>query len=258
MLKNSAAPASSAALRMSESAYCVSTMMLAAGSAGVAALSGDPVLGPLVTKRPGLAVPGAWNPFEVGVSAVLSGRPDRDSLLGTFVARLGTPVPGLQEGLAYTFPDPARVTSASLAPIGLGQAEASAIAALAAGREIPEVSDFVAFRLGQRDAFPLADPSLQAALAHLGLTFMSADKWYERHKVTDPGVCTVDVSYSALDCGDLAAGASATFSITGTAIEAGTFHYQLALRELVRPFRFVNDHVDGADLQTWNETVALK
>ncbi len=65
-------------------------------------------------------------------------------------------MPGLQEGLAYTFPDPARVTPASLAPIGLGQAEASAIAALAAGREIPGVSDSVAFRLGQRDAFPVA------------------------------------------------------------------------------------------------------
>jgi len=84
-------------------------------------------------------------------------------------------VPGLQEGLAYTFPDPARVTSASLAPIGLSQAEASAIAALAAGREIPEVSDFVAFRLGQRDAFPSADPSLQAALAYLGLRAPAAN-----------------------------------------------------------------------------------
>jgi hypothetical protein len=61
------------------------------------------------------------------------------------------------------------VTPASLAPIGLGQAEASAIAALASGRELPEVSDVVAFRLGQRDAFPSADPSLQAALADLGL-----------------------------------------------------------------------------------------
>ena len=115
-------------------------------SAGVAALSGDPVLGPLVTKRPGLAVPGAWSPFEAGVSAILSGQPGRDRLLGTFVARLGTPVPGLPEGLAYTFPDPARVTPASLAPIGLGPAEASAIAALASGRELPEVSDFVTFR----------------------------------------------------------------------------------------------------------------
>lgn len=96
------------------------------------------------------------------------------------------------------------------------------------------------------------------ALSHLGLTFMSADKWYERHTVTDPGGCNVDADHSALDCGDLAAGASATFSITGTALAAGTFHYQLALRELVRPFRFVNDHPDGADLQTWNEIVATK
>ena len=144
-------------------------------SAGVAALSGGPVLGPLVAKHPGLAVPGAWNPFEAGVSAILSGQPDRDSLLEAFVARLGTPVPGLQEGLTYTFPDPARVTSASLAPIGLGQAEASAIAVLTAGREIPEVSDHIAFRLGQRDAFPSGDPSLQAALAHLGLRAPAAN-----------------------------------------------------------------------------------
>ena len=144
-------------------------------SAGVAALSGDPVLGPLVAKHPGLAVPGAWNPFEAGVSAILSGQPDRDRLLEAFVARLGTPVPGLQEGLTHTFPDPARVTAASLAPIGLGQADASAIAALAAGRKIPEVSDYVAFRLGQRDAFPSGDPSLHAALAHLGLRAPAAN-----------------------------------------------------------------------------------
>jgi len=80
----------------------------------------------------GLAVPGAWNRFEAGVSAILSGHPDRDRLLEAFVARLGTPVPGLPEGLTRTFPDPARVTAASLAPIGLGPAEASAMALLAA------------------------------------------------------------------------------------------------------------------------------
>jgi AraC family transcriptional regulator, regulatory protein of adaptative response / DNA-3-methyladenine glycosylase II len=143
--------------------------------AGVAVLRGDPVLGPLVAKHPGLAVPGAWNLFEAGVSAILSGQPDRDRLLGAFVARLGTPVPGLPEGLTHTFPDPATVTAASLAPIGLGPAEASAIAVLAAGREIPEVSDDIAFRLGQRDAFPSGDPSLQAALAHLGLRAPAAN-----------------------------------------------------------------------------------
>jgi DNA-3-methyladenine glycosylase II/AraC family transcriptional regulator of adaptative response / DNA-3-methyladenine glycosylase II len=67
------------------------------------------------------------------------------------------------------------VTSASLAPIGLDQAETNAIAALATGRELPEVSDYIAFRLGHRDAFPSGDPSLQAALAHLGLRAPAAN-----------------------------------------------------------------------------------
>src|SRR5579862_5751290 len=144
-------------------------------SAGGAALGGDPVLGPLVAEHPGLAVPGTWNPFEAGVSAILSGQPDRDRLLEAFTARLGTPVPGLPDGLTCTFPDQATVTPASLAPIGLGSAEATAIAELAAGREPPEVSDHIAFRLGQRDAFPSGDPSLQAALAHLGLRAPAAN-----------------------------------------------------------------------------------
>ncbi len=94
------------------------------------------------------------------------------------------------------------------------------------------------------------------AIAHIGLTFMSADRWYERHTVTDPGTCTVDVDHTAFDCGDLAAGATATYSISGTATQAGSFHYQLALRELVRPFKYVNDHSDGADVQTWDEVVS--
>ena len=92
-------------------------------------------------------------------------------------------------------------------------------------------------------------------IPHIGLTFVTADKWYEHHTVTDPGGCTVAPDYSALDCGDLAAGASATFSITGTAGQAGTFHYELALRELVQPFHYVNDHANGADVQTWDETI---
>src|SRR5215813_11552155 len=40
--------------------------------AGVAGLRTDPVLGPLVGDRPGLVVPGAWDPFEIGVWAILS------------------------------------------------------------------------------------------------------------------------------------------------------------------------------------------
>ena len=37
------------------------------------------------------------------------------------------------------------------------------------------MSDDIAFRLGQRDAFPSGDPSLQAALAYLGLRAPAAN-----------------------------------------------------------------------------------
>jgi AraC family transcriptional regulator of adaptative response / DNA-3-methyladenine glycosylase II len=73
-------------------------------------------------------LPGAWNSFEADVRAILRGR---DDLLTMFVAWLGTPVPGLPDGLTHTFPDPAEVTLDSLAPIGLPAADAAAIAALA-------------------------------------------------------------------------------------------------------------------------------
>lgn len=93
-------------------------------------------------------------------------------------------------------------------------------------------------------------------IPHLGLVFRTPDHWYERHQVTDFGGCDVAKDESAFDCGDLANGASKTYSIHGVANTAGTFHYELALRELVQPFDYVNDHSDGADVQTWDETVS--
>jgi AraC family transcriptional regulator, regulatory protein of adaptative response / DNA-3-methyladenine glycosylase II len=144
-------------------------------SAGVAALSGDPVLGPLVTARPGLAVPGAWNPVEAGVWEILSGHPDRDRLLGALVAELGTPVPGLPDGLTHTFPGAPTVTYDGLAAIGFPAAEARAIVQLATaladrnGDSRTAGGSYLAFRMGRRDAFPLEEPSVRAALADLGL-----------------------------------------------------------------------------------------
>ena len=96
------------------------------------------------------------------------------------------------------------------------------------------------------------------AIAHLGLVFRTADKWYEHHTVSDLGGCTVAADASAFDCGDLGAGESASFSIIGTAKDAGTFHYELALRSLVRPFDYVNYRSDGAEVQVWDETVRPK
>lgn len=96
------------------------------------------------------------------------------------------------------------------------------------------------------------------AISHLGLVFMTPDAWYDHHRITDAGVCTVDRDHSAFDCGDLGLGASATYAITGVAILAGNFHYELALRELVRPFHYVNDHPDGADRHSWDEVVTAR
>ena len=93
-------------------------------------------------------------------------------------------------------------------------------------------------------------------IPHLGLVFRTTDRWYERHKVTDLAGCIVAKDESAFDCGDLAKSASKTFSFRGVANAAGSFHYELALRELVQPFDYVNDHPDGADVQSWDETVA--
>jgi AraC family transcriptional regulator of adaptative response / DNA-3-methyladenine glycosylase II len=138
-------------------------------SAGVAALSGDPLLGPLVTTRPGLAVPGVWNPVEAGVWAILAGHSDRDRLLGALVAELGTPVPGLPGGLTHTFPAALTVTHECLAAIGFPPAEAHAIARLVTALTDGNGDSYLAFRMGRRDAFPLEEPSLRAALAELGL-----------------------------------------------------------------------------------------
>ncbi|MFI9839921.1 AlkA N-terminal domain-containing protein [Nonomuraea sp. NPDC051941] len=164
--------------------------------AGVAALSADPVLGPLIRARPRLAVPGAWSALEVGVRAVLGrGRTAGETAdrLGAFVATLGTRVPGLPGGLTHTFPEAtaiateASVTAAEASMIG---AEASVVGALAADvagehealghgtgpdtmAALPyadrDLRHDLAFRLGHPDAFPLADPSLRAALDDLGL-----------------------------------------------------------------------------------------
>jgi hypothetical protein len=94
------------------------------------------------------------------------------------------------------------------------------------------------------------------AIPHLGLVFMTADKWYEDHAVTELAGCTVSADASAFDCGDLSAGQSVSFAFAGTTRKKGAFHYELALRELVHPFDYVNDHPGGADVQTWDEIVA--
>jgi AraC family transcriptional regulator of adaptative response / DNA-3-methyladenine glycosylase II len=138
-------------------------------SAGIAALSADPLLGPLVRRRPGLVVPGAWSPYEVGVQTVAG------PWMEAIVKGLGTPVAGLPGGLTHTFPGPKVMTRPNLTALGVPEEAAAAIAAE------PEFvgydTDAVAFRLGRREAFPLNDPSLRAALADLRLQPSDTEQW---------------------------------------------------------------------------------
>jgi hypothetical protein len=109
--------------------------------------------------------------------------------------------------------------------------------------------------VGERAQLVVKLTNTGPAIPHLGLVFRTADKWFEHHTVSDLGGCTIATDASAFDCGDLRAGESRTLTIVGTAKDAGTFHYELALRELVRPFEYVNNSTEGAEVQTWDETV---
>jgi hypothetical protein len=95
-------------------------------------------------------------------------------------------------------------------------------------------------------------------IPHLGLVFRTVDKWYETHRMTELAGCAVVAESSAFDCGDLQPKESKTFSLGGLATAAGTFHYELGLRQLVQPFDYVNDHHDGADIHVWDEKVSSR
>jgi AraC family transcriptional regulator of adaptative response / DNA-3-methyladenine glycosylase II len=164
-------------------------------AAGVAALSADPVLGPLVRARPGLAVPQAWSTLEAEVRAAAGrGRTPRRAaaLMEALVTGLGTYVPGLPGRLTHTFPRPATLTPSALTEAGLtstpslretGPPATDAAdddlrqdAALTAADD--DLRQDVAFQLGQREAFPLGDSTLRAALTDLDLDpATAAGRW---------------------------------------------------------------------------------
>ena len=159
-------------------------------------LAGDPLLGPRVGARPGLRVPGTWDPFETGVRAIVGQQVSvrgATTITGRIVERLGDPVPGLGElGLTHVFPTPEALAEADLSGLGLTTARAEAVRgfarAVAVGdirldRSLP-LDDFVAsvtavpglgpwtahylaLRLGERDAFPATDLGIRHALLRL-------------------------------------------------------------------------------------------
>jgi AraC family transcriptional regulator of adaptative response / DNA-3-methyladenine glycosylase II len=85
-------------------------------------LGDDPAFGPLIAACPGLRSPGAADPYELGVRAVLGQQVTvaaARTLVGTLVAAYGKPLPARHGGLTHLFPDPGSLAGAPLAELGM-------------------------------------------------------------------------------------------------------------------------------------------
>lgn len=157
------------------------------------ALEGDRRLRRAIARRPGLRVPGAWEPFETAVRAVIGQQISVAAAVTVaqrLVEALGTPFPGLPGGPWRGFPTPQTLASAPLEEVPGLRLRAPVIRALAravcsgalrldgtwsldevesglrAIRGIgPWTASIVALRaLGDPDALPAADLGLRRAL----------------------------------------------------------------------------------------------
>lgn len=157
-------------------------------------LSADPVVGPLLRARPGIRPPGTWDPFEIGVHAIIAHRMSlgrASSIAARMVERYAEPVPGLHAmGLTHLFPTPSTLAGADLGAIGMSAGRASAVSAFArtiadsdlrldrsarldrlvssvgAIRGVgPWAAQYLALRMGEPDAFPASDLALRLALS---------------------------------------------------------------------------------------------
>jgi AraC family transcriptional regulator of adaptative response / DNA-3-methyladenine glycosylase II len=168
-------------------------------------LATSPALVRLAARHGGMRVPGAWDPFELAVRAVLGQQvtvQGATTLAGRLVHAFGAPVQvGEHASLTHVFPSAADLAEADVASIGLPAARAETVRALArtvaggtplfdasAGLdatvarlcELPGIGEwtahYIAMRaLGERDAFPASDLGLRKALSPDG-TAVSASE----------------------------------------------------------------------------------
>ncbi len=149
-------------------------------------LKPDPTIGPLWSRWPGIRLPGAWDPFEMGVRAVLGQQVSvkaAHTLAGRLVTRYGhklsTPFPNVDR----VFPradELAAIPATDLAGIGIPIKRAQTLRAFAAWSATPEASrrplldvpgigpwteSYLRMRgSSDRDAFPAGDLGIHKAL----------------------------------------------------------------------------------------------
>jgi AraC family transcriptional regulator, regulatory protein of adaptative response / DNA-3-methyladenine glycosylase II len=170
-----------------------------------AALASDPLVGTSVRERQGIRVPGVWDPFEIGVRAIIGQQVSvagAGTITGRLVERCGATVQGLaQFGITHLFPPPDVLADTDLGALGLTNARIAAIHlfAVAVGdgsvrldRSLPLedqvasvtavtglgtwTAQYLALRMGEPDAFPAGDLGLRRAIQALaGATVTPAE-----------------------------------------------------------------------------------
>jgi AraC family transcriptional regulator, regulatory protein of adaptative response / DNA-3-methyladenine glycosylase II len=170
-----------------------------------AVLEADPLLAPLVRRRPGVRVPGAADGFEVAVRAIVGQQVSvagARTVLGRLVARFGEPLAAPQGTLTHRFPAPEALAELDPGTLPFPRARGLALrelARLAAAGELrlepgpgarealkvlasipgvgPWTTSYVAMRaLGDPDVFLAGDVGVRNALERLGPT-ADPERW---------------------------------------------------------------------------------
>ncbi len=168
--------------------------------------AGDPVIGPLVRRRPGLRVPGHVDGDEVAVRAVVGQQVSvagARTVLGRLVAAHGEPCATDIAGLTHLFPDAATVAALDPGQLPMPRARGRALTALAAAladgdvaldrgpdrdavRETllalpgigPWTADYIALRaLGHPDIYLPTDVGVRNALKGLDVADADPTTW---------------------------------------------------------------------------------
>ncbi len=164
----------------------------APGKKIAAHLRRDETLKPSLKKRPGLRVPGVWDPFELGVRAILGQQVSvaaASTLAGRIATKFGKSASKGHVTLTRLFPTPTDLADADLNGIGLTTRRTATVTSFArAVRDDPTLLDasqtletfveriadlpglgpwtahYMAMRFGYVDAFPASDLGVRKAL----------------------------------------------------------------------------------------------
>ncbi len=167
-------------------------------------LKQDTFLAPMLARRPGLRLPGAWEGFELGVRAILGQQisaPAASALAGRLAKRYGAQVDKPSGGLTHYFPSAHRLAKMGVTDGGFPTMCAAAIVAFARALvdepsllegsvSYPEVvmrltairgidpwtAGYIAMRaLQESDAFPNTNAALTRIARNAGLNAAPAD-----------------------------------------------------------------------------------